>query len=91
MCEDWFHGRHLGLETTPDDRFHFAVVSQFCNLYSSSSYAEMICRGCVKKHNFLANYAGLSVTKVKKDASAVGTDQETTLDVETPQAGSGDT
>ena len=50
----------------------------------------MICRGCVKKHNFLANYAGLSVTKVKKDASAVGTDQESTLDVETPEVGTGD-
>ena len=59
-------------------------------MYSPSSYAEMICRGCVKKHNFLANYAGLSVTKVKKDASAVGTDRETTLDVETPEAGTGD-
>ena len=44
----------------------------------------------MKKHNFLANYAGLSVTKVKKDASAVGTDQETTLDVETSEAGTGD-
>jgi len=74
VCEDWFHGRHLGLDTTPED----------------SSYAEMICRGCVKKHNFLANYAGLSVTKEKKDVSAVGTDQETTLDVETPEAGTGE-
>jgi len=51
VCEDWHHGRHLGLATIPED----------------SSYAEMICRGCVTKHTFLRHYTGLAVTRVSKE------------------------
>jgi len=80
VCEDWYHGRHLGLESTPDD----------------SSYAEMICRGCVKQHAFLAHYTGLAVTNVEKEGERssskdetpeVDDNQEANPDVETPDSG----
>jgi len=77
VCEDWYHGRHLGLESTPDD----------------SSYAEMICRGCVKQHPFLAHYTGLAVKEGERRTSRDGTpgvdddDQEANPDVETPDSG----
>jgi len=47
VCEDWYHGRHLGREGGPPD---------------PSLYAEMICLGCVKIHPFLLHYANLDVT-----------------------------
>jgi len=50
VCEDWYHGRHLGVDKLPED----------------SSYAEMLCRGCVTRHAFLQRYSGLAVTKVVK-------------------------
>lgn len=46
VCEDWYHGRHLGLEEKPP---------------AHDSYSEMICRNCVMKVEFLRCYQGLSV------------------------------
>lgn len=94
MCEDWYHGRHLGLESTPDDRFpvHFA---SFYNSHLSSSYAEMICRGCVKQHPFLAHYTGLAVKEGERNTSRDETpgvddnDQEANPDVEALNSGTG--
>lgn len=51
LCEDWYHGRHLGVDSIPED----------------SSYSEMICRGCVSKYTFLQHYSGWAVQQVKKD------------------------
>lgn len=64
VCEDWYHGRHLGVEPLPED----------------SSYAEMVCRGCVTRHSFLQHYTGLAVTKVK-DGGEQKEEQEEQLDV----------
>lgn len=50
VCEDWYHGRHLGLERGPP---------------KDSSYAEMICLGCTELHPLLSAYRGLSVTAVE--------------------------
>eukprot|EP00095_Tigriopus_kingsejongensis_P001236 maker-scaffold160_size295910-snap-gene-1.36 protein:Tk01236 transcript:maker-scaffold160_size295910-snap-gene-1.36-mRNA-1 annotation:"c14orf130 homolog" len=51
VCEDWYHGRHLGLDSIPKD----------------NSYSEMMCIECVKKHDFLLAFHGLTVHKVTKD------------------------
>nr|CAG4645596.1 EOG090X07TK [Lynceus sp. MCZ IZ 141354] len=40
MCEDWYHGRHLG-NPVPSD---------------ANSYEEMICDQCVEVHQFLLSY-----------------------------------
>jgi len=53
VCEDWYHGRHTGMGQggPPDD----------------SSYAEMICAGCVARLPYLQFYTGLAVAKVEKE------------------------
>ncbi|XP_071486994.1 putative E3 ubiquitin-protein ligase UBR7 [Diadema antillarum] len=40
ICEDWFHGRHLGLDVIPE----------------SSDYQEMVCESCMKQCDFLWKY-----------------------------------
>eukprot|EP00088_Acartia_fossae_P067970 TRINITY_DN8536_c0_g1_i3.p1 TRINITY_DN8536_c0_g1~~TRINITY_DN8536_c0_g1_i3.p1 ORF type:complete len:408 (-),score=107.34 TRINITY_DN8536_c0_g1_i3:577-1800(-) len=47
ICEDWYHGRHLGLGDTgpPQD----------------TDYGEMICRGCARKYPLLINYKGVKI------------------------------
>lgn len=40
ICEDWYHGRHLG-EVVPPQNY---------------VYSEMICTTCMEKHSFLWNY-----------------------------------
>ncbi|ESP02860.1 hypothetical protein LOTGIDRAFT_212357 [Lottia gigantea] len=50
LCEDWYHGRHLGIkDTLPSD------------------YEEMICPGCINKHEFLLLY---SPAKITEDSNA---------------------
>ena len=49
VCEDWYHGRHLGLGAGPPE---------------DSSYAEMICLHCVAKYPILNHYQGLQKTGV---------------------------
>eukprot|EP00090_Calanus_glacialis_P026870 TRINITY_DN42238_c0_g1_i1.p1 TRINITY_DN42238_c0_g1~~TRINITY_DN42238_c0_g1_i1.p1 ORF type:complete len:402 (+),score=131.60 TRINITY_DN42238_c0_g1_i1:48-1208(+) len=53
VCEDWYHGRHTGMGQggPPDD----------------SSFAEMICAGCVARLPYLQFYSGLAVSKVEKE------------------------
>ncbi|XP_076098227.1 putative E3 ubiquitin-protein ligase UBR7 [Mytilus galloprovincialis] len=40
MCEDWYHGRHLGFDELPENNVR----------------TEMVCRGCMSKHDFLWAY-----------------------------------
>ncbi|XP_062620131.1 putative E3 ubiquitin-protein ligase UBR7 [Saccostrea cucullata] len=64
ICEDWYHGRHLGVETLP----------------SSESYTEVVCADCMKKHDFLWAYSVQSLdTKclVTGDTSAEVNVEET--------------
>lgn len=55
VCEDWYHGRHLGLKDVPD----------------TNSDTEMVCNVCMSKHDFLWTYAVLSseVHKITVDDS----------------------
>jgi len=46
LCEDWYHGRHLGLAS---------------GLPPDQEYGEMICRQCVSKHPILLNYKNVKV------------------------------
>lgn len=46
ICEDWFHGRHLGAPPPAD-------------------FQEMICQGCMSKHEFLWAYTVNSKETVK--------------------------
>jgi len=63
VCEDWYHGRHTGMGDggLPDD----------------STYAEMICVGCVTRLPYIQHYSGLAVTKV-----GIKDDGTTTVQVE---------
>ena len=45
VCEDWYHGRHLGVDRPP----------------AGSKYAEMVCQGCVKGSALLGKYSYLAV------------------------------
>lgn len=45
-----------------EDWFHTRHLGIACP--PSNSYEEMICEACVRKHDFLLNYDGLSMTKV---------------------------
>jgi len=53
ICEDWYHGRHLGLEGGP---------------VKSSDYGEMICVGCTGKFEFLAKYRNLGVNVTESES-----------------------
>lgn len=41
ICEDWYHGRHLGTDSLP----------------SCESYSEVVCADCMKKNDFLWAYS----------------------------------
>jgi len=70
VCEDWYHGRHLGREGGPPD---------------ASLYAEMICLGCVKSHPFLLHYAKLDVTfsDDKKEDKSLSDDKKEKSEADT--------
>ncbi|XP_053399423.1 putative E3 ubiquitin-protein ligase UBR7 [Mercenaria mercenaria] len=53
VCEDWYHGRHLGDCKPP------------------SNFQEMICRGCMSKHEFLwaYNIHSKEILALKSDSS----------------------
>ena len=90
VCEDWYHGRHLGADTIPEDRsqghratFTFTPTPSITP--APSSYAEMICRGCVARHSFLRHYTGLAVTRVAREGEAAkegGGAREVVVDAE---------
>ncbi|XP_061172829.1 putative E3 ubiquitin-protein ligase UBR7 [Saccostrea echinata] len=64
ICEDWYHGRHLGLDSLP----------------SSESYTEVVCADCMKKHDFLWAYSVQSLDTqclVTEDTSAEANVEET--------------
>jgi len=72
ICEDWFHGRHLGRAEDDCDKDEANTVDRRLvdpdfSIPKDSSYSEMICVGCVKKNPFLSAYAGLAVNVVAKD------------------------
>ena len=41
ICEDWFHGRHLGVEAVPDEE----------------DFDEVICEKCLERCHFIRLYA----------------------------------
>jgi len=41
ICEDWFHGRHLGVEAVPDE----------------DGFDEVICQKCLERCYFIRLYA----------------------------------
>lgn len=51
-----------------EDWFHTRHLGISCP--PSNSYEEMICEACVRKHDFLLNYDGLSLTKVDNTPTA---------------------
>jgi len=61
LCEDWFHGKHLGTPNGPPE---------------DDKYAEMICIGCVSKHPFLLNYQHLQVSSKEGSEKKEATDKE---------------
>merc|ERR1719351_10144 len=85
ICEDWFHGRHLGRaedDCDKDEANPNRLVDPNFSVPKDSSYSEMICVGCVKKNPFLAAYAGLAVNVVTKDK-----DSKSLVDVESNDEG----
>ncbi|XP_011671114.2 putative E3 ubiquitin-protein ligase UBR7 [Strongylocentrotus purpuratus] len=63
LCEDWYHGRHIGCSSVPD----------------SDGYQEMVCETCMDKCDFLWNYTLHSVeTKVVKEETSSNIDVTST-------------
>ncbi|XP_011050924.1 PREDICTED: putative E3 ubiquitin-protein ligase UBR7 isoform X2 [Acromyrmex echinatior] len=52
ICEDWYHLKHLECDN---------------NAPADNAYDEMICAGCMKKHNFLWKYATKHAVLKKAD------------------------
>ncbi|XP_023334766.1 putative E3 ubiquitin-protein ligase UBR7 [Eurytemora carolleeae] len=77
VCEDWYHGRHLGLGAGPPE---------------DSSYAEMICLHCVAKYPILNHYQGLQNTGGARDkdesvnVNVVDVEVNKTVDSSTPDS-----
>ncbi|XP_043287185.1 putative E3 ubiquitin-protein ligase UBR7 [Venturia canescens] len=69
ICEDWYHSKHLECpEGTPQD----------------NSFDEVVCAGCMRKHEFLWRYAPkYSVTKNSSKEEKSSTKDEENLDVTT--------
>jgi len=57
MCEDWYHGRHLGLEDGP---------------LKGCDFSEMICVGCCGKYKFLSKYKGLCMNEKSSQKDGAG-------------------
>ncbi|PIK52124.1 hypothetical protein BSL78_10971 [Apostichopus japonicus] len=55
ICEDWFHGRHLGIQELP----------------SNYEYQEMVCTNCMTKNDFLWAYTlhSVDITEVKDESN----------------------
>jgi E3 ubiquitin-protein ligase UBR7 len=54
ICEDWLHSlRPCGMKNTKSP--------------PSESYGEMVCGGCMTKHDFLSDFSGLSVVGVEAE------------------------
>lgn len=85
-CEDWFHSRHLG-KAEEDCKDKSDMVDKDFSIPSDSSYAEMICVGCVKKLPFLMVYEGQAGAVVANAGSKDKNDSVASVDVE---AGSDD-
>lgn len=49
ICEDWYHLHHLGLKVKK----------------LRDDYYEMVCPGCMQKHEFLQDYIGLALTRLE--------------------------
>lgn len=80
ICEDWYHSKHLECEK---------------EMPADGAYDEMICAGCMKKNDFLWNYAGKHAAFAVTEASSKDKEDEP-VDVEArskectmPQSNSG--
>lgn len=64
LCEDWYHSKHLECKDIPGD----------------DAYEELVCAGCMKKHDFLWRYAAKYSIIQKSDV--LSENGEKLLDVE---------
>ena len=69
VCEDWYHGRHLGLGTAK------AEEEEGKKLPQGADYAEMVCAGCASAHPWLEGYSDL-------DCRHKGKEEDGEVDVE---------
>ncbi|CAD1473994.1 unnamed protein product [Heterotrigona itama] len=65
ICEDWYHSKHLECEK---------------EIPTDSGYDEMICAGCMKKNDFLWNYAKKYTAFTATEISA-GDKEDESIDV----------
>ncbi|XP_012165058.1 putative E3 ubiquitin-protein ligase UBR7 isoform X1 [Bombus terrestris] len=66
ICEDWYHSKHLECEK---------------EMPADDAYDEMICAGCMKKNDFLWNYANKHTALTTTEVSFVDKEEEL-IDVE---------
>ncbi|XP_033354693.1 putative E3 ubiquitin-protein ligase UBR7 isoform X2 [Bombus vosnesenskii] len=66
ICEDWYHSKHLECEK---------------EMPADGAYDEMICAGCMKKNDFLWNYANKYTALTTTEAS-FGDKEEELINVE---------
>ena len=82
VCEDWFHGRHLGRAEEDCKADGGELVAPGFKVPGDSAYAEMVCVGCVKRHPFLMAYEGQAVDVVDKGGKGGGGEVSTSVNVE---------
>ena len=73
LCEDWYHGRHLGFEKSK----------------LPSDYSEMVCVGCMHKHEFLRKYQPIK-TYCQKKSTGAATTGSSAVDVNSSSAATTD-
>ncbi|XP_053970701.1 putative E3 ubiquitin-protein ligase UBR7 [Hylaeus volcanicus] len=71
VCEDWYHSMHLECEE---------------GMPVDGAYDEMICAGCMRKNEFLWNYAAKYGVFAKREISSTGTQVEC-IDIENQPKG----
>ncbi|XP_050047116.1 putative E3 ubiquitin-protein ligase UBR7 [Dermacentor andersoni] len=64
VCEDWYHGRHIGGEVPANQDDSVGGDTSV-----NHGYCEVVCNGCMSKHPFLRWYLAHELSLLKKDAS----------------------
>ncbi len=67
VCEDWYHGRHLGLGTKEEGEKKPLDLP----LPRGADYAEMVCAGCASVHPWLEGYSDLDCRHKGKEDEEV--------------------
>ncbi|RLU21895.1 hypothetical protein DMN91_006272 [Ooceraea biroi] len=66
ICEDWYHSKHLECDN---------------GVPAYNTYDEMICAGCMRKHNFLWRYASKYAVLKNSDSKSVAAAKDEEVEI----------